>query len=204
MIYCVKYTKQYEFRIASIFISFRMSEKTWINEIIESPLNIALLMASGYLIYKILSDVFHVEEPYVPPPKLVKDMTLKKRLQAFRIYSSNGQILYNSLLIITSSLAQELRKYNGKDMEKVCLAVKGEIFDVTRGKNFYGPGGPYDVFAGRDCSRAFASFSTDDEMFKDERDDLSDLDASQKSQLDDWYMNISSKYDFVGKLLFEV
>ena len=89
-------------------------------------------------------------------------------------------------------------------MEKVCLAVKGEIFDVTRGKNFYGPGGPYDVFAGRDCSRAFASFSTDDEMFKDELDDLSDLDASQKSQLDDWYMNISSKYDYVGKLLFEV
>jgi len=29
-------------------------EKTWISEITESPLNIALVAASGYLIYKIL------------------------------------------------------------------------------------------------------------------------------------------------------
>ena len=54
-----------------------MAEKTWTQEIIESPVNLALLAASGYLIYKIICDLTYKEEPYVPPPKLVKDMTLK-------------------------------------------------------------------------------------------------------------------------------
>ena len=59
-------------------ISFsEMAEKTWTQEIIESPVNLALLAASGYLIYKIICDLTYKEEPYVPPPKLVKDMTLK-------------------------------------------------------------------------------------------------------------------------------
>ena len=97
-----------------------------------------------------------------------------------------------------------MRRYNGKDEQKICLAIKGEIFDVTRGRNFYGPGGPYDVFAGREASRAFANFSTDEEMLKMEKDDLSDLNAGQISQLEDWYMSISSKYDKVGKVLYEV
>jgi predicted heme/steroid binding protein len=54
---------------------------------------------------------------------------------------------------------EELKKYNGKDEKKICIAIKGEIFDVSRGASFYGPGGPYDVFAGREASRAFAKFS---------------------------------------------
>ena len=32
----------------------------------------------GWLIYKILSDVFHTPKVYVPPPKLEKDMTIKE------------------------------------------------------------------------------------------------------------------------------
>ncbi|UYV68154.1 hypothetical protein LAZ67_5003213 [Cordylochernes scorpioides] len=34
----------------------------------------------------------------------------------------------------------ELRKYDGKGPDgRICLAVNGKIFDVTRGKDFYGP-----------------------------------------------------------------
>lgn len=32
----------------------------------------ALVAASAYFVFKIIQDVFHVDEPYVPPPKLVK------------------------------------------------------------------------------------------------------------------------------------
>lgn len=41
-------------------------------------------------------------------------------------------------------------------------------------------------------------------MLKMEKDDLSDLNTGQVSQLEDWYMSISSKYDKVGKVLYEV
>ena len=60
----------------------------------------------------------------------------------------------------------QLRAYDGVKEPYICIGIKGEIYDVSRGKSFYGPGGPYHAFAGHDASRAFASFSTDDEMFK--------------------------------------
>ena len=41
-------------------------------------------------------------------------------------------------------------------------------------------------------------------MLKDVKDDLSDLNASEVSQLDDWYASISGKYDKVGIVLYEV
>ena len=110
--------------------------KSWREELLE-PLNLAMLAASGYFLYKILCDIFHKPVVYVPPPKLEKDLTVK-----------------------------ELRAFDGIKEPYICIGIKGEIYDVSRGKSFYGPGGPYHAFAGHDASRAFASFSTDPEMFK--------------------------------------
>ena len=50
----------------------------------------------------------------------------------------------------------ELLPYNGLNNMPVYLAVRGRVFDVTAGRNFYGPGGPYANFAGRDASRGLA------------------------------------------------
>ena len=36
-------------------------------------------------------------------------------------------------------------------LRQACL---GDIYDVTKGKDFYGPGGPYNNFAGRCASAA--------------------------------------------------
>ena len=33
-----------------------------------------------------------------------------------------------------------LVKYKGKDNERILLAIKGKVFDVTAGRSFYGPG----------------------------------------------------------------
>lgn len=52
----------------------------------------------------------------------------------------------------------ELSLYNGRDKSKpVYVSVKGDVFDVTQGRRIYGPGGPYDFFAGRDASRAYTT-----------------------------------------------
>ncbi|KAH7865006.1 hypothetical protein Vadar_001104 [Vaccinium darrowii] len=42
------------------------------------------------------------------------------------------------------------------------MAVKGWIFDVIAGESFYGPGGDYAMFAGKDASRALAKMSKDE------------------------------------------
>jgi len=33
-----------------------------------------------------------------------------------------------------------LEPFNGKDGGRILLAIKGQVFDVTAGRNFYGPG----------------------------------------------------------------
>merc|ERR1712071_357070 len=79
---------------------------------------------------------------------------------------------------------EQLKEYNGTGPEgRVLVAVNGKVFDVTKGKRFYGPGGPYAAFAGRDASRGLASFSV---AASEEYDDLSDLNAMQKESVKEW------------------
>ncbi|MFS8033406.1 putative cytochrome b5-like heme/steroid binding domain-containing protein [Helianthus anomalus] len=56
--------------------------------------------------------------------------------------------------------ALTLEQYDGTDPSKpIYISVKGRIFDVSTGKSFYGPGGSYALFAGKDSSRALAKMS---------------------------------------------
>lgn len=68
------------------------------------------------------------------------------------------------------------------DGSRILLAINRKVFDVTKGKNFYGPGGPYGNFAGRDASRGMAKQSFDLDMLTPlDRpiDALEDLTASE-------------------------
>lgn len=150
---------------------------SWLmSELFGSPVNIVLLLAICFIVYKILkpdssSGSTEPSEPPIPPMKK-QDLTL-----------------------------QQLKEYDGVSREdgRVCVAVNNKIFDVTKGKRFYGPGGPYSSFAGRDASRGLATFSVD--CIKDDYDDLSDLKPSEMDQVKEWELQFSEKYDLVGKLL---
>jgi membrane-associated progesterone receptor component len=143
-----------------------------------SPVNTVLTAICAYLVYRIFkgnspSGAAPAESFKYPPPLPKHNMTLK-----------------------------ELSNYDGKaDDGRVCVAILGKVFDCTKGRRFYGPEGPYCTFAGRDATRALATFEVN--AVKEEWDDHSDLTPTQMSSVQEWEMQFGERYDLVGKLVKE-
>ncbi|MGB5368558.1 MAG: cytochrome b5-like heme/steroid binding domain-containing protein [Polyangiales bacterium] len=94
---------------------------------------------------------------------------------------------------------QELAAYDGSDSGKpLLIAIRGQVYDVTRGRDFYGPGGPYGMFAGKDCTRALAKVSFDAEMFTG---GIDGLEPDELDKLEEWIEMFEGKYRRVGRLL---
>eukprot|EP01083_Nonionella_stella_P016500 46062_1 len=95
--------------------------------------------------------------------------------------------------------AEELSQFDGVKDSKIYLAVIGEVFDVTKGKNYYGPdAGGYSGFAAKDGSRAFAIGGfTEKELVPD----ITDLDPSSVISIYDWMTFYRKDYIPVGKLI---
>ena len=53
----------------------------------------------------------------------------------------------------------ELSEFDGRNNKRILMGIRGRVYDVTPGGNFYGPGGPYGNFAGRDASRGLSKGS---------------------------------------------
>ncbi|KAK9056983.1 hypothetical protein SSX86_024349 [Deinandra increscens subsp. villosa] len=62
---------------------------------------------------------------------------------------------------------------------------------------FYGPGGPYALFAGKDASRALVKMSFEE---KDLNGDLTSLGVFELEALQDWEYKFMSKYVKVGSI----
>ncbi|RVE41871.1 hypothetical protein evm_013479 [Chilo suppressalis] len=138
-----------------------------------SPVNLLLIALIGFLLYKIYCKFTKSSSDtvLVELPKLRKDMTVA-----------------------------ELRHYDGNQPDgRVLVAVNGWIFDVTRGRRFYGPGGPYAAFGGKDASRGLATFSVTSS--DKEYDDLSDLNSMEMESVKEWEAQFREKYELVGRLL---
>lgn len=86
------------------------------SEIVNSPLNIFLIGVIAFLIYKIFTSS---QSPSKSTP-VPKEPELPKLRQDFT--------------------AADLKAYDGTQPDgRVLVAVNGNVFDVTRGKKFYGP-----------------------------------------------------------------
>uniref|UniRef100_A0A182N1J9 Cytochrome b5 heme-binding domain-containing protein n=1 Tax=Anopheles dirus TaxID=7168 RepID=A0A182N1J9_9DIPT len=144
-------------------------------EIVSSPVNLALVGVISFLLYKISKSRQQPATLPPPPPELPRlrrDFTVA-----------------------------ELKQYDGTQPDgRVLTAINGNVFDVTKGKAFYGPGGTYAVFGGRDASRGLATFQITSSI-SDEYDDLSDLNSHEMESMREWEMQFKEKYYVVGRLL---
>lgn len=87
------------------------------NEIIKNPINLALVVVISFLLYKIA----------------------KSRTQD----TSKSDVKVEAELpkIRRDFTVQELKQYDGTQPDgRVLVAVNGNVYDVTKGKRFYGPG----------------------------------------------------------------
>ena len=141
-----------------------------------TPLNLIVLAVALYTIYTMLKPS--------PPPALPREPPAT----VFRTFTP-----------------RTLLPYNGTNDMPVYLAVRGKVFDVTAGRNFYGPGGPYANFAGRDATRGLACQSFDEEMLTKDLDGpldaLDGLTAEDRENLQGWEERFTNKYLVVGKLV---
>ncbi|KAL7628842.1 Dihydrodipicolinate synthase [Parahypoxylon ruwenzoriense] len=141
-----------------------------------TPLNAVLLGIALYTTYLVCKPTPPTELPREPPAVVFRTFT-----------------------------PHTLLPYNGLNGMPVYLAVRGRVFDVTSGRNFYGPGGPYENFAGRDASRGLACHSFDEDMLTKDLDGpldkLEGLGPEEIESLLGWEERFLSKYLVVGKLV---
>ena len=102
-----------------------------------------------------------------------------------------------SPVVFQTFTPRTLLKNNGENGKPVYLAVRGKVYDVSSGRNFYGPGGPYENFAGRDATRGLACQSFDEDMLTKDLDgpldDCKDLDKDQIENLNGWIERFDEK-----------
>ncbi|XP_042244749.1 neudesin [Thunnus maccoyii] len=92
---------------------------------------------------------------------------------------------------------EELKRYDGSEEElPIYMAVKGVVFDVTKGKEFYGKDAPYNALVGKDSTRAVAKMSLDP---ADLTSDTTGLSEEQLKSLDGVFEGTyKTKYPIVG------
>ncbi|CAK7565007.1 MAG: Dihydrodipicolinate synthase [Sporothrix epigloea] len=147
-----------------------------VSTVFFTPLNVILVAIVLYTLYAIFRPS--------PPPSFPRDPPAV----IFRTYTP-----------------RTLLPFDGNDGRPVYLAVRGCVFDVSTGRQFYGPGGPYENFAGRDASRGLALHSFDEEMLTKDLDGpldpLDDMTPDMLEALQGWEERFQSKYLVVGRLI---
>lgn len=127
------------------------------------PVNTALLMYILYTVQRILV-------PSTTVPKAIPT--------EFKNGYSWMPKAHPPTLLFQTYTPKTLEPFNGQEGKRILLAIKGVVYDVTAGRNFYGPSewydwmpmtclltpwldGMYANFAGRDASRGMAKQSFD-------------------------------------------
>ncbi|KAI0694284.1 cytochrome b5-like heme/steroid binding domain-containing protein [Cytidiella melzeri] len=94
---------------------------------------------------------------------------------------------------------EQLKEFDGSEPSKpIYVAIKGTIFDVSHKRETYGKGGSYNLFAGKDASKALGMSSLKEE---DASPDYSGLPEAEMKVLNDWHAFFSKRYNVIGKVI---
>jgi len=92
----------------------------------------------------------------------------------------------------------QLAQYDGtREQMPICLAVRGEVFNVSLGQAFYGAGGDYHVLAGTDATWRLGKRRLEHDVMQDDHP----LTAEENDEVDGWLRLFRSKYPRLGRLL---
>ncbi|PCH34770.1 cytochrome b5 [Wolfiporia cocos MD-104 SS10] len=156
---------------------------------LSTPVNTALLLYILYSLQRILLPSTTL--PSEPPTEFKRGYSWMPRA-------------HPPTLLFKTYTPHTLEPFNGEDGKRILLAIDGVVYDVTAGRNFYGPNGMYANFAGRDASRGMAKQSFDLEMLTpidQPLDKLEDLTQEEIENMRGWQEHFSTKYIICGKLV---
>ena len=148
-----------------------MDFQYWTSKIftLEGIVVITAVAVGGYMIKEILTPP--------PPPPVIKEIKPKEMRAVTRT---------------------ELELCNGQDAETpILIAITGDVYDVSKGREKYGKGGSYNVFAGCDASLCLAKSSLDS---KDRNGSIEAISYSEKETLNEWKSFFEMRYEKIGYL----
>jgi predicted heme/steroid binding protein len=116
-----------------------------------------------------------------------------------RIYQPSyptGYKLPNDLQVFTKD---QLSAFKGNESKTslIYISIIGHVYDVTNGRQFYGPDGGYAGFAGRDGTRAFVSGNFTEDGLIENIDDMKDQELFDIWEWKSFY-DKEEKYIFKG------
>lgn len=131
------------------------------------------------------------------------------KFRDYRNYPVVGKLIValpDSTRVLTVA---ELRQHDGSATDlpegyasaPIYIGADDKVFDMSfGGVTFYGPGGPYHKFAGRDASRALALMSLDEKDL--ENPTVADCTEKQLNTMQDWIKTFEQRkmYPVVGRL----
>ncbi|KAG7085698.1 hypothetical protein E1B28_003243 [Marasmius oreades] len=159
-----------------------------------TPINTALFL---FILYSIQKIIF----PSIPNKNSNKKQPTPTEFKTGYTWSPKS---HPPTVLFKTYTPKTLEPFNGVDSQRILLAINGIVFDVSAGRNFYGPNGMYGNFAGRDASRGMAKQSFDPEMLTpvdQPLDKLTDLAPDEIENMKGWIDHFSNKYLICGKLV---
>lgn len=135
------------------------------------------------------------EQATTEAPKISKTQTPESVTDKTRWCKCNDPALEGKKVKLWSK--EELAQFDGTDSQKgIYLAYLGIVYDVSANQQHYGKGADYNIFTGKDASRAFITGNFSHDL----HDHIGDLDEGYYDHLENWRSFYTSSYPVIGRL----